>query len=145
MAIVANSPSTVPITGSTVDQAVGLCYFDPTDESLLELSQLPDHYITLQPHKVVMRKYYLVVDPSEVISYIRVKVPNNDGMDNLFSIKTIIGNDEPQVGSFEALPEYNSFKINNPTAGAFIPVWILIESKTPLNEVLNMDIEVEYE
>lgn len=145
MATIANSVSTVTITSGTVDNAVGICYFDPVTESLLEISSLPNHYLTVEPNQQVIRKYYVVVAPGEIVSYVKVKVLDKESISDKYSIKLIIGTDSPTSGSFVALPDFNSFKYVNPVTGDFIPLWVLVTAKTPINEVVDIGIELEYE
>jgi hypothetical protein len=144
MANIANPVNTVAITNDTVGDVVGLCYFDPVTESLIEISDIPNHFLTVQPFEQVIRKYYAVVSPGQVVDYIKVKIPK-DGMEDLYSIKVIISQDNPSADSFAGIPDFNSFRLNNPVAGDFVPVWVLVSSKTPVNEIINISIELEYE
>jgi hypothetical protein len=144
MTNIAQSVNTVTVTNEMVDNAVGICYFDPLSESLIELSQLSEHYITVDPLQQIVRKYYIVVAPGEVVSYVRASV-SEEGIEDMFSVKTIVGTSEPGVEAFSALPNFNSYTYPSPMAGDFISLWLLITSKTPLNEVLNIEINLEYE
>ena len=74
MTTIAQSVNSIAITNSTVNSAVGICYFDAQSESLLELSQLPNHHIMVDPLRQVIRKYYIVVSPGEVLSYVKASV-----------------------------------------------------------------------
>ena len=145
MVTIANSVNTVSITNSTVDNAVGLCFFDPATEALIEVNQTPSHYLTVEPNQQVLRKYYMVTAPGQTVSYAKIKIANKTTLEDKFSIKTIIGSDNPTTSAYLTLPDFNSFRYLNPVAGEFIPVWILITSKTPINEVVSIDIELEYE
>ncbi len=144
MTDIAQSVNAVTVTNEMVDNAVGICYFDPLSESLIELSQLPDHYITVDPLQQIVRKYYIVVSPGETVSYIKASV-SEEGLEDMFSVKTIIDNNEPGVEAFSVLPNFNSYTVPNPVPGDFISLWLLITSKTPLNEVLSINIDLEYE
>lgn len=145
MANIASSANQVIITNSTVGGVVGLCYFDPITETLLEINDIPNHVITIDPGQNVLRKYYIVVSPGETVAYIKIKFSNTDVLNHQHSIKTIIGDIPPTVNSFAVLPEFNSFRFLNPDAGAFVPVWLLISSKYSLNEVVNISVDLEYE
>jgi hypothetical protein len=144
MATIANPVNTVTITASTVAGAVGLCYFDPLTEELLEISEIPNHFLTVQPFQQVVRKYYLVVAPGESLSYVQVRI-HGEGLEDLYSIKSILSNAEPTSDSFSVIPDFNGYRVNSPTAGEFIPLHVLISSKTPVNEILNVSIDIEYE
>jgi hypothetical protein len=74
MTDIAQSVSSVIIDNDIVDNAVGICYFDPISESLIELSRLNNHYISVEPLHQAIRKYYIVVSPGESVSYVRASV-----------------------------------------------------------------------
>ena len=144
MTTIANSVGSVTITSSTVNSAVGICYFDPLSEALLEISEIPNHYLSVQPSEQVIRKYYIVVAPGETVSYVKVKVSNKDELIDNYSIKMVVSLEDPTSDSFAGLPDFNSFRVLNPPAGAFMPVWILIGSNTPINEISKIELELEY-
>lgn len=141
---IANSVNTVSITSDTVSDVVGICYFDPITEALIEISDMQNHFFTVEPLRKVLRKYYLVVSPGNSLLYAKVRV-SGDELDGLYSIKTILSDMTPTAEQFSMLQDFNSFRVDNPRPGDFIPMHILIESRTPINEVLNMDIEIEYD
>ena len=87
MTNIAQSVNTVTVTNEMVDNAVGICYFDPLSESLIELSQLSEHYITVDPLQQIVRKYYIVVAPGEVVSYVRASV-SEEGIEGYKDIST---------------------------------------------------------
>lgn len=145
MANIANSVGSVAITNTTVSNAVGICYFDPLTEALLEINDIPNHYLAVEPTQQVIRKYYIVVAPNETISYVKVKIANKDDLVDNYSVKLVISSDAPTSDAFTGLPDFNSFRMLNPSAGNFIPLWVLISSKTPINEISDIDLELEYE
>lgn len=145
MATIAQAADSVTITSSTVDDAVGVCFFDPIEETLLEISDIPNHYLSVEPNQQVLRKYYTVVTPGVTVSYIKVSIPNKEELQDSYSIKMIVSDEAPTADSFSGLPDYNSYRIISPTAGAFIPLWILVSSKSATNEVLDIELELEYE
>lgn len=138
-------------TNTTVENDVGICYLDPIEETLLELSQIPGHVLSIQPYRKAFKKYFLVINPSaDPIAYVRIRPileSSNLYQDpkNFYSIKTIISPTEPNLGNYDDLVNMNSFRIDNPTPGDIIPIWVLLESKLPLNMVIGLTFEVEYE
>lgn len=137
--------TTTNITESTVLNRVGLCYLDPITENLIELNQLPNHFLSVEPFKKAIRKYYLITTPGDPISYIKVSINGNDRVKELYSLKQVASNFEPSLSMFDDLINMNTLDIQNPDSGAFIPVWVYIESKIQANEILDLSIEIEYE
>lgn len=137
-------------TNTTVQNQVGLCYFDSIDETLKELSNLDGHLLTIQSYKKAIRKYYLVANPSygnplsvtitPIFAIITGVIPTN-----YYSLKTIISPTQPLLGSFDDLTSMNAATINSINSGDIIPVWILVESKLPLNMILGLSFEIDYE
>ena len=132
------------ITASTVDE-VGICYFDPFKEELLELNALNGHFLSVNPLQKVIKKYYLVITPGKSINEVRLKLVNSQKIDNLYSAKVIISETSPSISSFDILPDFNAYRISMPQSGHLIPIWILMESKSPINDIVKIDIQVSYE
>jgi hypothetical protein len=132
------------ITASTVDE-VGICYFDPFTEELLELNSANGHFLSVSPMQKIIRKYYLIVSPGETFAYVKIKLINSQNIENLYSAKVIISEIQPTINSFDVLPDFNAYKISSPMAGHLIPVWILLNSKSPINDIVKVDIKVDYE
>ena len=145
MATMTQPPETATIDENTVDQAVGLCYFDPVTESLIEISELPDMFLSVEPEGAAIRKFYMVTDPVEMISWVQLLLLSEDYNSTTYSVKVIISEDEPPVSAFDILPSYNSYRINNPPAGDFMSVWILVENISKVNEIVNIGIKLSYE
>ncbi|RLA65999.1 MAG: hypothetical protein DRQ78_04830 [Epsilonproteobacteria bacterium] len=145
MATITQSPETATIDEDTVDQAVGLCYFDPETETLIEIDKLPDLFLTVEPEGSAIRKFYLVTSPVDMIAWVKLTILSDDYNSTTYSIKLIISEDEPPVNAFGILPSYNSYKIENPPMGEFMSVWILIENISKVNEVVNVDLRIDYE
>lgn len=145
MLINADSVNSVIITSSTVNADVGICYFNPVTESLLEISAAPNHFMSLKPLEQTILKYYLVVSPGIATpSYVKIRV-KKDNIEDYYTIKTILGEVQPSIDDFVSIPNFNSFKVVSPTVGAFIPIWFLVSSVEQVNEVLTFNIEIEYE
>lgn len=136
-------------SNTTVSNDVGICYFDPIDETLKELTALDNHVLTVQPIKKSVKKYYLVLDPSvtapTTISITPV-FPDDpvEGPDN-YAIKVIISATEPTQSQFDDEVNMNTHTITNPADGAIIPIWVLVHSKALKNKIYNIAFELEYE
>ena len=145
MATITQSPETATIDENTVDQAVGLCYFDPETETLIEISELPDMFLSVEPEGASIRKFYIVTSPVDVVTWVQLFLDSNDFNATTYSIKVIISNDEPPISAFSILPSYNSFRINNPPMGEFLSVWLLIENISKVNEIVDIGLRLQYE
>lgn len=145
MATIIQSPESATIDSNTVTQLVGLCYFDPETESLLELDKLPDTFLSVEPNSFAMRKFYMVMSPDENVDYAQISLVLQDSNSSSYSVKVIISEDEPPFDAYSILPSFNSFGVNNPPRGDFMSVWLLIENIAKVNEIVNIGIELEYE
>ena len=145
MATILLSPESAVIDANTVSESVGLCYFDPETETLLELDTLPDMFLSVEPDSYAIRKFYMVTDPVDVLSYAKISLISSAFNSETYSVKTIVSAEEPPFDAFSVLPVYNSFTVTNPPQGDFLSVWILIENISKVNEIIDIDIELEYE
>lgn len=138
---------------STVQNEVGICFFDPVDETLKEISELSDHILSVPPFKKALKKYYLILNPGSVApTEIAVRpifddLPSGIVIDptDFYSIKTIISVTEPMISQFDDLDNMNTASVLTSEIPAHTPIWMLIESIQPLNLILDISIEVEYE
>ena len=145
MATIILSPQSAVIDVNTVSESVGLCYFDPETESLLELDTLPDMFLAVEPGSYAIRKFYMVMDPIDIVTYSKISIVSTDYNSAAYSVKVIISENEPPIDSFQILPSYNGFVVTNPPQGDFLSVWLLVENISKVNEIINIDIELEYE
>lgn len=140
-------------TNNTVQNEVGICYFDPIDETLKEITLLENHVLTSQPFKKTIKKYYLIVNPtSDLITSVEIQPIFGDLPDGLvidptdfYNVKLVISNTEPTLSNFDDLDNMNSFTISNPAPGSITSIWVLVESKIPLNAILDISFDVNYE
>lgn len=136
-------------SSTTVENDVGICYFDPIDETLKEISTIDNHIITIQPYKKAIRKYYLVVGTNSSITTISITPSFTSSLiidpTDYYSIKTIISATEPTLSQLDDQDDMNEAEIMNPDPGAIIPIWMLIESKVALNSILGLSFTVDYE
>lgn len=135
----------VEIDQETTSQEVGLCYFDPDTESLIELSAMTNPFISVEPFRAAIRKMFLVIKPNQTLSYIRAIPSLTEEQKELYGVKVIINHSEPSASDFSSLPEFNRYRVDSPAAGGFIPLWIYVESKVPAMHVLDLKIDVEFD
>ena len=134
----------------TIDNPVGICYFDQTDESLKEISTITDHIFSVQPYRKSIKKYYLVIDDASSITTISVTpvftdTTLSDDPSDYFSIKTIISQAEPTLSELDDLDSLNTASITGFSTGEIYNIYILVENIKPLNQLLDVALELEYE
>lgn len=138
-------------TSSTVGNQIGICYFDPIDETLKEIDQLTSHVLTIQPYNRGIKKYYLIVNPtgatvnSVSIQAILGSAPNSQDPTSYYSVKVIIGGTVPNQSMFDDLADENIATATNLTAGTISPIWVQVQNKAPLNALLGLIFQVNYE
>lgn len=145
MATINQSPQSATIDTDTVAELVGLCYFDPVTETLLELSDMPDTFLSVAPNSFALKKLYMVMSPDDYVNFAQISIVPRDPQAQAYSVKVIISETEPSFESYGILPAFNSFVITNPPKGAFRTVWLLVENVYQINEVVSVDVELSYE
>jgi len=145
MNIITKSPESIIIDNNTVSQSVGLCYFDHESEELIEIDNISGMFLSINSNESLLRKMFLVTNPIDEIQVIKISTKKPDINDNVYSVKIIINEEQPSYESFNNLPSYNSFVINNPDKGKIIPTWFLIENLLPVNIIVNLDLILEYD
>lgn len=138
----ANQPIDDITNTTSLSQQVGLCYYDPIDETLKEFNTIPSHLMSVNPYETVLRKYYLVAQAN--VSAVSIRLTDSSNL-NIYSAKVIISDLEPTIDLFDTLGSFNNYVISNPTAYTLIPVWILLNSTSPLSTIGSLQIEIEYE
>jgi len=144
MTIIVQSPEDSTIDNDTVEYAVGLCYFNPETEDLIEISELPDMWFSIEPGGSSIRKLYIVSSPSEIVNWAELTTIVEDQR-STYSVKIIINEDQPIRSDFEILPTFNTARADSIQQGSFISAWILIESISKTNEVMNAQLRLSYE
>lgn len=148
MATIRQSVQSVVIDSSTTNEVVGLCYFDAQTETLREFNSMGDMFFTIHPKTHSLKKFYIVVAPGEILDYVKLSANKAQGdyaEDYSYSVKIIINNTEPSMGSFDVLPDFNSFKVLTPAQGEFLSVWVLVKSTADNNQLMGTEIELSYE
>ena len=138
-------PSTITVDSSTVSGPVGLCFFDEESETLKEFSSVTDLMLAVEPGGVLVKKFYIVTDPASILSYVKIFIETDEQNKNAYSVKLIVSESEPPIDAFDILPSYNAFMIQFPQVSNFIPVWILVENISKVNEAIDVDFVLEYE
>lgn len=119
------------------ENGIGLCYFDPLDETLKEFNS--DVKIPVYPKEKAVRKFYIVKDDMTLIPNVVVFRASSSSSD--YIVKSFLGNSE---FSFETIEKDNpclDFFSNYPTG--IIPVSIYIESTTVSLSSVVLEIELE--
>lgn len=145
MATINQTISSLTPDSTTTREVVGLCYFDAQTETLKEFNSMGDMFFTIHPKTYSLKKFYLVIDPSESLDYVMVQIDPEDSSYKGYTVKVLMNEGEPSISTFDVLPSFNSFRINNPTSGEFLSVWILVSSNADHNQLMNADISVTYE
>lgn len=145
MVTIATDVDLLTVEAATTVNRVGICFFDPITESLLEIDSEVNHFLTVEPYKSSIRKYYLVVTPGDQLISAAVSFTNTSELVGKYSIKAIISSDQPSLMAFENLTSFNETSVEAPVSGVFIPLWIYIESSIPTNLVSDLGIEINYE
>jgi len=145
MASIVQSPTSVIIDSNTVNASVGLCRFDLETESLLEIDGMAGIFLPIDTGGAVLNKMYLVTDPVDVLNYVKLSFIEPEQNRDVYSIKVIISDEEPSFEAFDMLPSFNAYVVDNPMQGVFVAVWILVENFAPLDELLELEIEIEYD
>lgn len=140
---IANAAQDSMIDNDTVINQIGLCYYDPIDESLKEVSSLASHFMSVNPYEKILRKYYLVA--TDTLSVAIIRLTDNSVGPAKYSAKVIISELKPLISDFDTVTPFNMFKVANPQLNHLIPVWILLESIEPITEITTMEIELQYE
>ena len=143
MAII-RQPKSLIIDGSTVDDLVGVCIYDERAEVLVEISSLQDLFISIEPEGHALRRLYLVTDPAHSLTYAKVSMALSEQFSSTYSVKIIMSHSQPPVSAFDILPEFNSFTLEYPQAENFIPIWVLVENVSKVNEIVGLDMIIEY-
>lgn len=140
---IANAAQDSMINEENIANQIGLCYYDPIDESVKEVSSLASHFMSVNPYEKILRKYYLVA--KDTLSVAMIRLTDNSVGPAKYSAKVIISELKPSIALFDDITPFNLFKIANPQLNHLIPVWVLLESFEPITEITTMGIELEYE
>lgn len=129
------------IEEGTIANSVGLCYYDPFEETIKEFDAT-SNIMAVNPYERILKKYYLVAN--DALSIVTIGLVNTESVAT-YSAKVIISEIKPNFELFDELTSFNTFKIANPQLGHLIPVWILLESLLPITTQTNMSITLDYE
>ena len=89
---------------------LGLCYFDPTSESLYEISQESGYMLSADSYRSVVHKVYVVTGTETPITSLVVKPIRSPEVEDIFDIKVATGPIQPSMMTFEELPSYNTLR-----------------------------------
>ena len=135
----------ITVKSDTVSNSVGVCYFDPIEEVLLELGAV-NNVITVEAGAMIVKKYYIVTNTSKV-DVINVRAARGGGTDpsSLYDIKMLSMDSMPTQDDFDKVGLFNTVRIISPQPETFFPLWIMIKPKDIVNSLFALELEVEYE
>lgn len=136
-----------PITNDTVASQIGICYLDPYTETLKEIVSDSGFILGADSYTHLIHKLFLVMGSEAAnIGRTKVKLRKTDEISMLFDIKVLPGTAQPTVEEFSNIPNYNSVSIDGPfQAHSFIPIYIMINSRSKINTTARIPIEVSYD
>lgn len=128
------------------DFKIGICYYDPIRESLINVGHNSGEILGADPYKHVMHKFMLVTGKTDSISRIVVKAIGTDELRAAFDIKLLFANTRPSLMSFEEQPSFNEIEVNQPVQpNSIIPFYIYIKANSDISKMSELPIEVYYE
>lgn len=135
----------ITVNSTTVANSVGICYFDPIEESLLELGAI-NNVISIESGAIVVKKYYIVTN-NKSIDVINVRPAQLNGVEaaDLYDIKMLSMDSMPTQEDFDKVALFNTVRIIAPQPETFFPLWIMIKPKDIVNSLFSLNLEVEYE
>lgn len=135
----------ITVNSDTVSNSVGICYFDPIDEVLLELGAI-NSVISVEAGAIVVKKYYIVTKTDKIdVMNIRISRDSNPDLENLYEIKMLTMDSMPTQTDFDKVSLFNTVRIISPQKETFFPLWIMIKPKNIVNSLFSLELEIEYE
>ena len=131
---------TFTITG-TLDNDIGLMYFDPTSQTLKEFDSSVVN-IPLYPYDKTIKRFYLCGPILHDSRNLVIEVLTTDS--ELYNTKVLVGNNRPTKTDFNLASD--SFSFNTSILGSVytnvIPVDVYIESITSTEKTINLEINI---
>lgn len=125
---------------------LGLCYFDPTSESLYEISQESGYMLSADSYRSVVHKVYVVTGTETPMTSLVVKPIRSPEVEDIFDIKVATGPVQPSMMTFEELPSYNTLRIDGPIIpNSLVPVFVYIKANSDITSISGFPVEVSYE
>lgn len=135
----------ITVNSDTVSNSVGICYFDPIDEVLLELGAI-NSVISVEAGAIVVKKYYIVTKTDKIdVMNIRISRDSNPDLENLYEIKMLTMDSMPTQTDFDKVSLFNTVRIISPQKETLFPLWIMIKPKDIVNSLFSLELEIEYE
>ena len=128
------------------DFDIGICYYDPLKESLIEVGHNSGNILGADPYSHVMHKFVLVTGTTNRITKVGIRVVESDKIRDLFDIKVQFSNSRPSLMSFQELSNYNTIEIEtNVEPNSIIPFYIYIKANSDVTSITHLPIEVYYD
>lgn len=133
----------ITVTNETVQSDVGICYFDPIDETIKEIGS--SYILSSNSYGTIVHKLMVAVS-SKSLSKVSIKLVESEDLSSKLDIKLLPGAVTPSYYEFDNVPSYNSININGPLQPySLIPFFIHIKAKSDIVAISNLPLEVSYE
>lgn len=136
-----NAASDSMITVNTTSNDIGLCYYDPIQETILELSQLPDSMLFVKPRQSATLNFYLVSKLGSSITNVKVSVSSDQETNE---VKILSKPVKPSSDEFDAVQVNNYVTITSPQEEHLNPLWLQIKSLSGKVSIKDLTIDIEY-
>ena len=126
---------------NTVSSDIGLCYYDPIQESILELSSLPDSMLFCKPRQRRVFGFYAVAKLGANISSAKISVSANEDIN---TVKILSQTQYPSESDFNAVQANNDVTLTAVQEEHLNPVWLEIKSLTGKFSMQDLELKIEY-
>lgn len=141
MSILGNEASDLMIDQNTVSSDIGLCYYDPLQETILELSSLPDSMLFCKPRKKKIFGFYAVAKMGANISSAKISVSANE---DIYRVKILHQLNTPSESDFDLVPPNNEVVLTSVQEEHLNPIWLQIQSMTGKFSLQDLELKIEY-
>lgn len=133
-----NDPAT--LVGSETRRGIGLCYFDPSVEQLIEFNT--SQVIEVAPFEEGVRRFYLIrTDSSLVPTYAYITIT---GSNTSLTIKAKDSELFSEVDAFINIPPDNTAVVNfSRYSNWLVPIDVYIRSNNPIKSGTTLNIKIE--
>ena len=133
----------ITVTSETVQSDVGICYFDPIDETIKEIGS--SYILSSNSYGPIVHKLMIAVS-SKSLSKVSIKPIESEILSSRFDIKLLPGAVTPSHYEFDDVPNYNSINISGPLQPySLIPFFVHVRAKSDIGSINNLPLEVSYE
>ena len=125
---------------------IGLCYFDPIEEVLKEITEESGYMLGADSYNAVVHKIMVITGTTDRLTRLKIDLTRNSSIEDAFDIKIQPGSVSPSIQSFEELPNYNSLIVEGPILpNTLIPIFIYIKANTEVTRQSELPIKISYD